>query len=48
METKVVNFVGIDISKEKFDAAIIVNGNKENVHSCIFEQNQNGFARNRA
>ena len=43
METNIVNFVGIDISKEKFDAAIIVGGNKEELQTRVFEQNKKGF-----
>ena len=43
MKNNEVNFVGIDISKEKFDAAIIVNGNKEDIQTNVFNQNKEGF-----
>lgn len=42
-EKKGLHFVGIDISKETFDAAMIVGNDKENIRSAYFTQDRDGF-----
>src|SRR6185436_8150765 len=43
MKKNVLHFVGIDISKETFDATIVVGGDKEDIRSSYFPQDKNGF-----
>ena len=43
MQTKVQNFIGIDISKETFDLALIKNCNKNNITSVDFDNTITGF-----
>jgi len=38
------HFVGIDISKKTFDAALIIGGNTANIKHQVFKQNAMGFA----
>lgn len=43
MKNTAVNFVGIDISKETFDAAAIINGKRDEIQSMKFNQNKEGM-----
>lgn len=43
MKKSTLHFVGIDISKETFDVAMIVNGSKEDIRTACFSQDKNGF-----
>jgi transposase len=45
MKEKGLHFVGIDISKETFDAAMIVSSDKENIRTGYFPQDKDGFKR---
>jgi len=43
MQTKVQNFIGIDISKKTFDLALIKNCNKNDITSTGFDNTITGF-----
>lgn len=43
MERKFKHFVGVDISKKKFDSAIIVDGKKEEMPSSCYEQEKSSY-----
>src|SRR5271156_3133037 len=43
MKKTALHFVGIDISKETFDAAMIVSSDKEDIRSAYFTQDNDGF-----
>ena len=40
--TNVMNFVGIDVSKETFDAALIINLNKQDIRHQQFSNDEKG------
>jgi hypothetical protein len=37
------NFVGIDVSKSKFDLALIKDSDKQNIIQSVFDNNQKGI-----
>src|ERR1043165_3827625 len=45
MEKKFDNHLGIDVSKETFDAALILQSNKEKIHSEQFSNDIKGLTR---
>lgn len=43
METKVVNFIGIDVSKLSFDVSIILDGNRQKIDHYMFANSKLGL-----